>query len=232
MTNDLTKQVEEMNAKEQAAIQVGERAAKYILSRILPNDTAHLSQALGAILCALDKADTDRDCTSLRHEWMMDHFWGPELHEASGQFEELHTKLAELGATFEDRLVYGDIDVGVWAGEFTDGSKYIGHECYCSCADDNVHIYFRDRMNFHCRKMTPKEAKKVVRNGSINHYGDGRDNGFCFSVEIWDFSELGEPIRIRAKDTLAFYHRVYWALWNLRGIFDGIDHPCTLTGNK
>ena len=48
--------------------------------------------------------------------------------------------------TKKNKFIYGDADVGVWV-EYSKKNhrKVIVSTCYCTFADDNTHIYIRDK---------------------------------------------------------------------------------------
>ena len=54
-------------------------------------------------------------------------------------YQKKHTK--------NNKFVYGDIDAGAWL-EFPEmeNRKIIVNTTYCSCADDNTHIFIRDKV--------------------------------------------------------------------------------------
>ena len=87
-----------------------------------------------------------RDCGGLLLHWIKECYWGIIVKEHLPLFDKLYKMLEEGKHTKKNKFVYGDADVGVWI-EYSkkEYRNVIISESYCSCADDNIHIFIRDK---------------------------------------------------------------------------------------
>jgi len=194
------------------------------------------------ILAGLMDEMRERDDTVslLTLEWAFEKYWAFQVEKHLPVFDETYEKLKEIGAKYNDRVVWGDIDCGAWI-EPDKRYRVIGLEIYCALRDDNTYLFIDDKISddwrrFSVRTCWPREKKNKFgygvdqasvhtyrRSGWDTHHGD---TGFTY--ERISKQSFGKVDHI-------FYHpdRVYWALWNLSGILGGItDHPLELPKGK
>lgn len=132
-----------------------------------------------------------RDCGKLYLDWVKEHFWGKVISMEIPTFHKVWKALDERGYTKNNPLQFGDIDYGLWV-EYPkdDKKKVIVSTCYCSCADDNTHIFvldepykdsklFKNHINLRVATVWPREKKTKTRgykqpDGSYS-WGDDRD---------------------------------------------------------
>lgn len=224
--NKLEELMAEMHSKDNFAREAGSAAAALIVEKVGSDRTDLIAKAMAQALIDLEKDACDYSCARLGQEWMMDYYLGAKIKERIPLFEKLHTKLTELGATFEDRLEYGDLDGGIWAMVDENGVKIIANECHCSCADANIHVYLNDSFDFHAR-----ECSKDGANGTMK-YSEGikihrkrcydtTDKGICFV-----YSKLQQQV---SQGLFSFYP-ISRALDGLESIRDAIAQPYRLPG--
>lgn len=86
------------------------------------------------------------DCGNLVLEWSKEYFWGALVKEHIPMFERVWELLDREKHTVRNKFVYGDIDVGLWIEypKKREKRKVIVSTRYCSCADDNTHIFVYD----------------------------------------------------------------------------------------
>lgn len=179
-----------------------------------------------------------KGCGDLLLEWVKEVYWGIIVKEHIPVFDEAWQLLHNRKHTKKNKFVYGDIDVGVWI-EYpkNKNKKVIISTRYCSCADDNTHIFIYDKSSipkeyfnwdkFRAATVWPRQINSKLgidwgddRNidlPSLNtyrkrdfHYGyyDCRDKGHSF---------LYEAINERVEKASWDEGRIERALWTLRG---------------
>lgn len=199
------------------------------------------AKAIGGMLNELTSTGDDRECTQLLLDWVEEQFWGQRIADYIPTFESIYSQLDDLGARYDNRLIYGDIDYGAWI-EPHPTLKIIGLECYCSGADDNTHLFIQDPeiegfSKFHVRTCYPRARRmKYMKQftgwsgldrasrstykqlGWLPQYGDGRDVGYILS-----YSEYDNKVDRGGRNS-----HISHAMWTLETIQSGIDRPLTL----
>lgn len=113
-----------------------------------------------------ERGENAEGCGALLLEWTVRRMLMKVIADSVPVFRETWRRLYEGGHIGEPkRLVYGDIDVGVWIERTKDARrKVIASTRYCSCADDNTHLYILsgDEKNwtFVCRRVWPRENRR------------------------------------------------------------------------
>ncbi len=117
-----------------------------------------------------------RDCGDLLLEWIKENFWGIIVSKHIPTFERVWKMLDEKRHTKNNKFIYGDIDQGLWIEYPKDkNKKVIISTCYCSCADDNTHIFilerlYSNRIRFRVATVWPRE-----KHNTDGRWGDDRD---------------------------------------------------------
>lgn len=149
-----------------------------------------------------------RECGKLLLDWTKEHFWGIVISKEIKTFNKVWNLLDEREYTKNNKLVFGDIDEGVWV-EYPKNKdkKVIICTRYNSCAEDNTHIFvldepFKNQITFRVSTVWPKEIPykgnikwnddRDVDTPSLNTYrkrdfkygySDGRDKGHSIMYE-------------------------------------------------
>jgi len=213
------------DAEESAAAQPGIEAAELILSKVNGANPSGIAKVLAALLLRLDSEASDLDCAKLAQEWAIEGYWGKHVANAKPLFDDCFNRLVSIGATFNNRLIAGDIDFGIWAVQEGD-IRVIASECYCSCADDNIHLWIDRPLSFRGRTCSATGAadtrkySEYAENWNLG-YGDGRDKGYCFDLD-------GLTRRHTVKDAMFAYYKIYWSLWYLRNVEYSLNDPLEL----
>lgn len=163
------------------------------------------------------------DCHKLLQEWAIDHYWGRKLMAADmeGRFLAAHKQLTELGASFEKRLTFGDADYGIWAVT-TEDALVIASECYCSCADDNIHLWILSPLHFESYRVSHKGEGGTLQYADYaadwNGYGyrDSRDKSYCFNYDY---------LTGRIESALSHYDRIHWSHWYFGIVEEALEKP-------
>ncbi len=88
-------------------------------------------------------------------------FCGKVVKDHIPMMKELHTFLVDNRHTVKNPYVYGDIDVGVWYERSpTTTMDIVVVESYCSCANDNTHIFM---LRDYSKDFTPEELTRFGR---------------------------------------------------------------------
>lgn len=183
------------------------------------------------------------DCGDLLIEWAKECFWGALVKEHLPIFDKVWKVLDEKGHTRNNKFVYGDIDVGLWV-EYPKNKKsnkrIIISERYCSCADDNIHLFIENGKKWltECpilykfkvvtawpRQINSKYGKwkddRDIDKPSLNTYrkrgytfgyGDGRDKGHSILYQN------GRVDKAHWNEG-----RIKHALWTLRGHLGALE---------
>jgi hypothetical protein len=200
-----------------------------------------------------------KELDSLREqelEWILDQYWGLKVHRAYDAFDRIYDKLVELGATYKDRVVWGDADCGAWV-EPHEKKKIVCLEVYCAMRDDNTYLYigpkeYHDELMFktlHARTCWPRqklwkhgkdcwgmEDWRSVTRPSIHTYRrfdfepgyrDGRDVGYGFTLNY-----LGHDRHPNVEDATWHTPDTRAALRELLSIEAGLEDPLELPGGK
>lgn len=169
----------------------------------------------------------DGDNTGVYNDYLIEcikeKFWGRVVKDHLPIFNKTWKILNEKKYTAKNPFVYGDDDVGVWI-ELTksESKKVIASTCYCSCADDNTHIFILDDHSilnahsivFRVATVWPRQINKRdkhpwgddrdIKLPSLNTYRerdfrygyyDCRDKGSCFLYE-----EFKKGIAVRVEN--------------------------------
>jgi hypothetical protein len=187
-------------------------------------------------------------------ERTLDLCWGLKADRAFAVFERGYDSLVSIGATFKDRLVWGDADCGAWV-EPHDSLKIVCIEVYCAMRDDNTYLYIAPKeyigypmLNFlHGRTCWPRQ--KLDRYGKDAWgLGDWRSvtepsiqtyRHFDFAPGYTDFRDKGYAFTLRYTDPEnptvegSMYHagQIAASLRELDGIERGLADPLELPRN-
>ena len=177
---------EELHAKLQAEIKAAEEAEKVNPFYISWNALADSMWKTHRQNSGWDFHNPGGDgLERLALEWAKEKFYGKLVGQHVPMFLETWRLLNKHKAIGEkNRLIFGDIDTGLWIeptkkDKFGNCKKVIASTRYCSCADDNTHIYImdglfsRDFWRFTCVTAWPRQ--KSVRRGNGFKWGDNRD---------------------------------------------------------
>ncbi len=205
------------------------------------SNLAWRAKAIGGMLDELTASGDDRECTQLLLEWVEEQFWGHRIREYIPTFESIYSQLDDLGARYDNRLIYGDMDYGAWV-EPHSTLKIIGLECYCSGADNNTHLYILNPepdgfSSFHVRTCYPRAHRNQYMKryggwaglerasrstyktmGWLPQYGDGRDIGYILS-----YDEYAAKVERGGMSS-----HISHAMWTMETIQSGIDRPLDL----
>lgn len=245
MTNEQEAELERMNVsmakmrlQDRECDVLGAKLAKPIIkfaSSISPFRTMAASRVIAVMLDHVLECEPDHECQDLLLGWIREHYWGLVVRRHLEMFDRIHAGLVEGKYTRKKPLVYGDIDCGAWF-EPCENRNVVVLEVYCSCANDNIWIYMRPtdsriQEKFHCRTCYPKSNKRrwpaevsltLHRREKFKlGYGDCRDSGYVFSYDRmtpWLKNDPDEPDDNAAKCDRADDKKIYWGLWNMRGI--------------
>ena len=125
-------------------------------------------------------------CGDLLIKWVKECYWGLKVADHLPVFDKVWKILHERKHTKKNKFIYGDIDVGLWI-EYPKAKhkRVIVSESYCTCAEDNTHIFIEEH-NY--EKIPLFEKLRVVtvwprqdsRGGyrtkdGWHHWGDDRD---------------------------------------------------------
>lgn len=218
--------------------------------------TGFKSNVCTAILDSMSQAQPDHECIEQFLRWTFERYWGIEVERHLPLFDEYWTWLNDNNARRNNPLVWGDVDCSAWV-EFpkAESRRVLVVETHCAMRDDNVHLFIRDNgvlfNHFHVRTCWPRTTRvKGYGKGAkgwdwVKHpslalyremdfklpYADCRDSGYCISYEqVNRLTELeGVVVRPGKVDNgHSAMLDIYWALWTLRGVGGGIEHPCEL----
>jgi hypothetical protein len=121
------------------------------------------------------KAEENREggnsegCGDLMLEWIKSRFWGYIVADHIPVFHSVYDILkAKNHIGQKNCYTYGDIDVGVWIEKVKnpDDKRVIASTRYCSCADDNTHLYILSGfaselyLDFRCRTVWPRQNSR------------------------------------------------------------------------
>lgn len=178
------------------------------------------------------RKEQKQDCGRLLLQWVHEIFCGSIVTDNLPLFDRTYDLLKEAKHIKEpNKLVYGDIDYGVWIEPCKD-KRVIASTCYCACRDDNTHLYIRhDSEVDMCDKFWiysawSKETKirgtKYIEHPSINThrkakfsygYQDCRDDGYICLYDRW---------QKRVEHAELTWKELYWALWELEGHYSAL----------
>lgn len=235
--DSLEKELQAYRERHSQAEAVGKAAFAEMQSFLHPKDTSSLAAAVGAFLIKLHDAETDDECAVLAVEWAFDHYWAHHIDNHRKIFDDVYDSLVGLKATFDDRLVYGDIDVGLWVVPH-DKCKIVCSERYCSAADDNIHVWVSSDMAFSSYKCSPdgENGNQVPSWYEMLTYQKLLNADF-FQDRLENTYEVGccfchDNLLGKCEKTLGKFYEIYWSLWHLRCALSGIEEPCQLPGSS
>lgn len=237
----LSKFMQEHERQEKRDATIGRQVAETLLKKIpfgpgpsgkLVFPIHRMSVAIASFLETIQDAESDHECRKLLMEWVFEKLWVPEVERHIEPYKQAYEYLKSNGYNRKNPLIWGDIDCGAWVEPAGD-LKVIALTAYCAYHNDNTYVYILDEnlihTNFHARKAYPRMHRIIKGTGwdyvdraslklyrdqkfKLNH-SDARDVGYCFSYS-------GEK-----KVDRAYYYQsdVYWALWNLRSLFEAIE---------
>jgi len=238
---DIMKQFFDKRDKEiKKAIRDGKKAGEKLHK--LDKNRQRVSSYIASMLKTLSDLDVDPDCAKLTLEWVFEKYCGWQVEEYIPVFREIHEKLSDLGATYKNRLVWGDADCGAWI-EPHENKLIVCVDVYCAARDDCIYIFILDDstsgMNcftkFHARTCYKREKKSKYdfetwpEHSSIKtyrkkdwepQYEDFRDDGYVFS-----FTRFMEP---KVEGAFHHYNDIYYGLFYIRAIMSGIEDPLEL----
>jgi len=165
-------------------------------------------------------------------------FYGLMVKDHIYKFKALHEFLIKNGHTVKNPYVYGDDDTGIWYEKSPKSyTTIIATERYCSCADDNTHIFILNELDVDYikflgvtawpRQVSERMDHKWGDHRDIKHpsittfrkhgfkfgYGDARDAHYCFRYE---------SLTGCADDAPHVENRMLWALQTLTDDYEEI----------
>ena len=179
---ELTKSVDDYKHRHDDARKYGKRIAQGLIKKYksIPVkckgkmynekglETDDASAAIAEILFNCYMADPE--CGRLLNEWTHNKLWGKIVMEHIPTIKEIWQYLHDNKYTKNNTLGFGDADGAIWVEyprqeeEWPDERKIIIHKSYCTCADDDAHIFILDDSNFvskfnllHVRTVWPRE---------------------------------------------------------------------------
>lgn len=177
------------------------------------------------------------NCGKLLLQWIKECYWGIIVKEHLLVFDEIWWTLHERKHTKKNKFIYGD-DVGIWIEYPKNKNKrVVVSERYCSCADDNIHIFIYDK-SINPREYFNWDKFRVVTvwHRQINNklgidWGDDRNidlpslNTYRkrdFRYGYYDCRDKGHCLLYEAhNERVENAHwnesRIEHALWTLRG---------------
>jgi hypothetical protein len=174
------------------------------------------------------------------------YFYGRMVKDHIGRFNTLHDLLVLNDHDKNNPYVYGDYDVGVWYEKYPDQyTKVLATTRYCSCADDNTHIYVLkdisepgfeglhryEYITFLCATAWPRQ---INESRSSHQWGDHRDikhpsintfrrHNFKYGYQdgrddhyCFKYESMNDSV----EDANWNEGRILWALDTLRGCYE------------
>ena len=158
--------------------------------------TDQASSALASMFYHCHVTQQPSRCDRLLTEWTSQKMWGMIVMDFIPKLKEVWQYLHDNKYTKNNTLGYGDADGAIWVEypkqleEWEDKRKIIIHKSYCTCADDDTHIFILNDSDFgslwdllHVRTVWPRqnsrggyavEKSKKHPNGWFS-WGDDRD---------------------------------------------------------
>lgn len=191
-------------------------------------------------------------CGNLMLDWIENEMWANVVYDHVPIFYKVYDILLLNGnITNKNKYIYGDIDVGLWIEKTNKDKKVIASTRYCSCADDNTHIFIlRDKnygynnryINFICKTVWPRSQRnsgwnfgdyRDIKIPSIKTYrkynfnfgcNDGRDKGYVFNFNYCP--TLGMDLKDSRWVCGKISHALQQLRWHLEALENYHENKC------